>query len=165
MKFKLIIFLSLIFLIGCEKEELPNELFGTKWEQRQFNSSNGMQYYPETNSWEQYWSSYGTITQLIFTGNHNGTIEMTDYYSRTARGVTTRDTTFIGKFDVTYNFDSTTRKGRLQYTVVFNYNGDEVTDNVDEEFGLFFDNDDLWLKNRNNVFIEIKAVEQNAGGE
>lgn len=158
--------LILITLISCEKSELPNELVGTKWEQVDRYSSRGwMKKYDDKGNWYTipYTDTETSTTELIFIDNHIGSIRMkrikeTTYYDESKHDNITNEEVF---YDVTsefrYSFDSNKRKGRISY--VIDFKDTAMADmygqiNADYDFGLFYDSDDLWLKEKDNVFTK-----------
>ena len=160
--------LILITLISCEKSELPNELVGTKWEQvDRYRSRGWMKKYDDKGNWYTipYTDTETSTTELIFINNHSGSIRMkrvkeTTYYDEAKHDNVTNEEVF---YDVTsefrYSFDSNKRKGRISY--VIDFKGTAMADmydkiNADYDFGLFYDSDDLWLNEKDNVFTKSK---------
>ena len=160
--------LTLITLISCEKSELHNELVGTKWEQVDRYSSRGwFKKYDDKGNWYTipYTDTEKSTTELIFIDNNIGSIRMkrvkeTTYYDESKHDNVTNEEVF---YDVTsefrYSFDSNKRKGRISY--VIDFKGTAMTGmydkiNADYDFGLFYDSDDLWLNEKDNVFTKSK---------
>jgi len=157
-----IIFLSLILLIGCEKEELPNELNGTKWKRVESYSSKGWHIeYDDKGNWYTipYTETDITTTELIFTDNHSGVIKIKHTIRERQQDETKEYVLYDVTSDFQYSYDSQSRRGKISY--VLDFKGTSVEGlysniNANYDFGLFFDSDDLWLKDRNKVFTKLE---------
>jgi hypothetical protein len=61
--------------------------------------------------------------------------------------------------DFQYSYDSQSRRGKISYTFIIEgalFGGEDYIKDEVYDFGLFFDSDDLWLEDRNKVFIELE---------
>jgi hypothetical protein len=167
MKSKLIALIALILLIGCEKTELPNDLSGTKWQRVERNSSSG---------WQKEYDDKGNFTtipfistnilsiELIFIDNYSGIIHVKEVQKtdwQDGSNETNEDIFFDITSDFQYSYDSQSRKGKISCVLDFRGSAYEslIKDgyiNINEDFGLFFDSDDLWLKDKDEVFTKLE---------